>query len=39
MDLYLSDMKIHLRRVIDFKINAEAIKLLEENESIFFDMR
>lgn len=39
MGLYLTDMELHLRQVIDFSINAEAIKLLGENESIFFDIR
>lgn len=33
-----SDMELHLRQVIDFNINAEAIKLLGENESIFLTL-
>ena len=39
MNLYLTNTKINLRWIIDFKINAKAIKLLEENEeNIFFDI-
>ena len=40
MNRYLTNTKVNLRWIIDFKINAKTTKLIEDNEeNIFFDVK